>query len=220
MRLSAVLAIGCLCTISLAAAGPADASIRKTTNIPAEGLGPALQTLAKNYDLQVLYRTEVIGNLRTQGAVGEFTPEEALKKLLSGTGLTYKYLDDKTVMIFPMAAGAGVTLEPSTGFHSIPDPPIRLAQSTATLQPNQSQDATVAVQSKDEQSKDDRLEEIVVTATKRAELLQNVPVSITAETGAELEHRGATQLQDIVANTPGLNNPGSGSRSSCACSSP
>src|ERR1700729_2070801 len=55
------------------------------------------------------------------------------------------------------------------------------------------------------------LAEIVVTATKRAERLQNVPVSITAETGVELEHRGATQLQDIVANTPGLNNPGSGS---------
>jgi len=56
----------------------------------------------------------------------------------------------------------------------------------------------------------DTLAEIVVTATKRVERLQDVPVSITAETGVELEHRGATQLQDIINTTPGLNNPGSG----------
>jgi outer membrane receptor protein involved in Fe transport len=56
----------------------------------------------------------------------------------------------------------------------------------------------------------DTLAEIVVTATKRSERLQDVPVSITAETGVELEHRGATQLQDIINTTPGLNNPGSG----------
>ncbi len=88
MRLFAVVTLCCLCTVSLAIADPAAAAIRKTTRIPAEGLGPALQTLARDFDFQVLYRTEVIGNLRTQGAVGEFTPEEALKKLLSGTGLT------------------------------------------------------------------------------------------------------------------------------------
>jgi outer membrane receptor protein involved in Fe transport len=56
----------------------------------------------------------------------------------------------------------------------------------------------------------DALAEIVVTATKRTERLQDVPVSLTAETGVELEHRGATQLQDIINTTPGLNNPGSG----------
>ncbi len=56
----------------------------------------------------------------------------------------------------------------------------------------------------------DALAEIVVTATKRTERLQDVPVSISAETGIELEHRGATQLQDIITSTPGLNNPGSG----------
>jgi iron complex outermembrane recepter protein len=172
MRLSAVVAVCCLCVISLTAAA-ANPSIRKSINIPAEGVGPALQALAKDYELQVLYRTEVIENLRTQGAVGEFTPAEALQKLLSGTGLTFKYLDDNTVTVFPMATGAG--------------------------------------QSSDEQKKSEHLDEIVVTATKRAELLQNVPVSITTETGAELEHRGATELQDIIANTPGLNNPGSGS---------
>lgn len=59
-------------------------------------------------------------------------------------------------------------------------------------------------------SASDENEEIVVTANKREERLQNVPASITAETGRGLAHRGATQLEDVVRTTPGLSNPGSG----------
>ena len=54
------------------------------------------------------------------------------------------------------------------------------------------------------------LEDIVVTATKREQRLMDVPASIIAETGIDLAHRGATQLQDIIDNTPGLYNPAPG----------
>jgi len=54
------------------------------------------------------------------------------------------------------------------------------------------------------------IEEVVVTAQKRAARLIDVPISITAETGAQLRRRGATNLQDIVATTAGLSNPGQG----------
>jgi outer membrane receptor protein involved in Fe transport len=50
----------------------------------------------------------------------------------------------------------------------------------------------------------------VVTAGRRIQKLQDVPASIIAETGADLDHRGATQLQDIINNTPGLSNPSPG----------
>jgi iron complex outermembrane receptor protein len=52
--------------------------------------------------------------------------------------------------------------------------------------------------------------DIVVTATKREERLQDIAGSIAAETGQTLRRRGATQLQDIVDATPGLSNPSSG----------
>jgi outer membrane receptor protein involved in Fe transport len=57
---------------------------------------------------------------------------------------------------------------------------------------------------------DSALTEIVVTATRRAELLQNVPMSITALSGVELTRRGATDVNDIIANSPGLSNPAQG----------
>jgi iron complex outermembrane recepter protein len=47
--------------------------------------------------------------------------------------------------------------------------------------------------------------EIVVTAQKRSESLQKVPLAVTAVTSAELEQRGIRDLQGIVANVPNLN---------------
>src|SRR5580658_1245677 len=54
------------------------------------------------------------------------------------------------------------------------------------------------------------LTDIIVTATRRAERLQDVPMSITALSGVELSRRGATDVNDIIANSPGLSNPAQG----------
>jgi iron complex outermembrane receptor protein len=59
-----------------------------------------------------------------------------------------------------------------------------------------------AVQAQDNDS--NVLEEIVVTAQKREERLQDVPISITAVTGEELQRRGATSLLDLQYSVPGL----------------
>jgi iron complex outermembrane recepter protein len=48
------------------------------------------------------------------------------------------------------------------------------------------------------------LEEIVVTATRRSESIQIVPMSISAVSQADIEKAGATQLEDVVHMVPGL----------------
>jgi len=60
--------------------------------------------LSKERDFQVVFRTDLVGEARTSGAAGDLTLDEALKQLLTGTGLTYRYLDDKTVTILPVNA--------------------------------------------------------------------------------------------------------------------
>jgi iron complex outermembrane receptor protein len=49
-----------------------------------------------------------------------------------------------------------------------------------------------------------KLDEVVVTVRKRAERLQDVPLSITAITAKQLEDSGAKNLLDIAKLTPGL----------------
>ncbi len=48
------------------------------------------------------------------------------------------------------------------------------------------------------------VEEIVVTAQRRSELLQRVPIAITAVSGATLAQQGITQPVDLVSVVPGL----------------
>lgn len=55
-----------------------------------------------------------------------------------------------------------------------------------------------------EAGQQDAIEEIVVTARKRAESIQEVPLSVTPFTADDLEQRGFTGLDDIAAATPGF----------------
>lgn len=48
------------------------------------------------------------------------------------------------------------------------------------------------------------LEEIVVTARKRSESIQKVPISITAITADDLARHGVTQLRDALASVPNV----------------
>lgn len=48
------------------------------------------------------------------------------------------------------------------------------------------------------------IEDIVVTAQRREERLQNVPISVTAVTAATLDARGVSSTKDLIAAVPGL----------------
>lgn len=103
MRLGVVAALAFFSIAGLAGAGDAFASVKRHTAIAAQGLGPALQQLASERDVQFVYRSEIVGNRRTDGASGELTFEEALTQLLEGTGLTYQFLGDRAITIIPLS---------------------------------------------------------------------------------------------------------------------
>ncbi len=60
------------------------------------------------------------------------------------------------------------------------------------------------------QSVSDDATEIVVTANKRTEPLQQVPSSVSAVSGEAIEQAGSSRLGDILASTPGVTLKGSG----------
>src|SRR5260221_13221798 len=101
IRVAVVVAWVSLSVGGLSVAADVEASIRKSTNIPAGELVPTHETLARERGFQVVFQSEVVGTTRTQGASGELTTAEALEQLLRGTGLTYRYVDEKMVTILP-----------------------------------------------------------------------------------------------------------------------
>ncbi len=48
------------------------------------------------------------------------------------------------------------------------------------------------------------IEEVVVTARRREEQIQDVPISIIALSGSQLENRGVYDLNDLTKVSPGL----------------
>jgi len=57
------------------------------------------------------------------------------------------------------------------------------------------------------------LEEIVVTATRRVERLQDVPIAVSVVTGDQLGESGFKSLADVQYLSPGVNFPGNGTGS-------
>jgi iron complex outermembrane receptor protein len=212
MRTAVVATAICLSIVGIASADEARAAVRKTTHIQAEGLGPALTTLAKEFDFQVLYRTETVGQLRTQGVAGLMTATEALEHVLNGTGLTYRYLDDKTVTILPVGAvfseEQSGTLQATSGDPAAKEGKKNSSEGFRLAQVDQgtnSQSSTVEHNpSAPLDSSKITLTEVVVTARRRAENSQTVPVSVTAYSGRDLAERHISNQVDLATNTPSL----------------
>ena len=101
MRTLVAAAVACLTIVGLSHADDSQASIRKPITIPAQGLGPALRALSKEQDIQVIFMLEDVARLSAPGLDGEMTIDEALNRLLQGTGLRYEYVDKETVTIVP-----------------------------------------------------------------------------------------------------------------------
>src|SRR5580692_11087152 len=55
---------------------------------------------------------------------------------------------------------------------------------------------------------EDSLEEIVVTAQKREQRLQDVPISVSAVSGADLDSAGAHDFREVLLSIPGLSYSG------------
>jgi outer membrane receptor protein involved in Fe transport len=85
-------------------AQPAPAIARpvpRTYNIPPQDLGGALNAFAEQSDVQILFSPETVRGKRSGGLSGRFAPDEALRLLLRGSGLTSSPGAGATIVVRP-----------------------------------------------------------------------------------------------------------------------
>jgi iron complex outermembrane receptor protein len=223
------VAVACLSVGGVSVATEAQAAIKQQTDISAQGLGPALEAFAADRNLQLVYATDEVDSLRTSGAVGKLTADQALAKLLSGTGLTYRFLDDKTITVLPTSGAASTAhegrggqeasgVQGSTNAESKQASAslwnqFRLARADQGMNPNSSPmnskgssnaNALTSPGSNPDKNADLVLTEIVVTATKRPERLIDVPFAVSSLNAEDLTDRGQVNLQDYTSRVPGV----------------
>jgi catecholate siderophore receptor len=109
-------------------------------DLPPGPLGEALDAFEKVTGLEVEAKQETIRTLATQGVHGLFTADQALRELLAGTGVTYRFTGARTVTLELSAVAE--TIEVTAP--SIPAPaspkltePLRDTPQTITVVPQQ-----------------------------------------------------------------------------------
>ncbi|CAD6877236.1 TonB-dependent siderophore receptor [Methylomonas albis] len=93
---ASVLVFGALLAVSGAAVAD---SASRAFNIPAGSLSTALNRLAESGGLQLVYDAAIAEGLQSKGISGNYTPEAALKQLLSNSGLSYRVAENGNVLI-------------------------------------------------------------------------------------------------------------------------
>ena len=151
-------------------------------SIPAQDLNQALLTFTDQAGLQVFYDVDRVQGLTSTTLSGSYTPSEALKVLLSGTGLSYRFSDDNTVSIQKIDASS------QSGQQG--DPIYVEANSVSPREENGLAVGYVATSAS--------------TATKGNTPLIETPRSVSVVSSQELQDRAASNLVDALAYTAGV----------------
>lgn len=181
---------------------PAPLPPKMMLNIESQPVRGALRAFAEQTGLQVLFRSESVSlaGIRAPRVAGELSAREALDRLLANTGLKYEFVNEHTVRItsaHPLSAIQGGAKDIAEGAPSEP---------RATETPEEAQSPSRS----SSEPRPQRVEEIVVTAEKRSERLQDVPVPVTAISADTLLDSNQLRFQDYYASVPSLSLVSSG----------
>lgn len=207
MSASRRVSVGILMAL-LAGSAAAGQLPNKTMNfaVDAQPLGDALNALATQSGIRIVFYAETTEGLTAPAVTGAYTPEAALKMLLGSSNLQYRVLDSRTVSV---VAGDASGVRPDTTTQKQGEEgtasaryggEVRVAQDGGVGETEGQQEKASMDGSKSEGA----LEEIVVTAQKREERLQDVPVPVTAVSAASLIDSNQMSIREYYNRIPGL----------------
>jgi len=145
-------------------------------DIPAQPLTQALAAFRRQTGLQLIYVSSVISKQRSQAVAAGLNADEALGRLLQGTGLRFEHLSPRSIRIF-----AGL------------------------VAPRETTPRVLTGEVRDE---------VLITASRGAEMLQDMPITIQSITGDQLNQLNVTTTNDLLKYTTNVtysgNGPGTG----------
>ncbi|MGH6781449.1 MAG: TonB-dependent receptor plug domain-containing protein, partial [Sphingomonadaceae bacterium] len=198
------------CAASLIALAPLPAAAQRAPvaiHISAKPLAAALNELAQSTRTNILFAPDAVKGLRSTAVRGVLTPEKAARQLVLGTQLEV-LRDDVGALIVRKRAEPGrarrdAALRGSAGGGAAA--PVRIASADPKLSNLGVSVAAVAVPAAAAAPvAESGLADIVVTAQKRAESLQDTPISIAALTAVDLEKSGVNEISDLRYEVPSL----------------
>lgn len=174
-RLCACVVVG---TLVSAWSHPVHADTALAVGIAPQPLDAALSEFAQQTGLQLVYVSQVAQARASKGAHAGLSTADALTELLDGTGLSFQFVNARTVRIFAAA--------------TVPSAPPSIVPVSGHTAHNPIDEVTVSAW-RDPQHVD--------TAAD----LQTLPDSISVLSGDSLRAQGLEQLTDYASYLPGMN---------------
>ena len=143
-------------------------------DIPTQPLALALLELGRQASLSIAVPNDFPRDLISEPLDGALTPDQALTRLLRNVPARFTFVDAETVTIAMRAPDQ----QPAIPAERTPAPAIAASAAETGL------------------------EEVVVTARRREERLQSVPIAVTAFDPAQLNDRNITSTQDLGLFVP------------------
>jgi iron complex outermembrane recepter protein len=140
-------------------------------DIPAQPLAQALAVFSRQTGLQLIYVSSVISNQRSQAVPAGLNADEALGRLLQGTGLRFEHLTARSIRIFAATPSAETGTKAPAG---------------------------------------EELFEVIITANRREENLQDVPITVQTINGEQLKQLSVTTFNDLLQYTTNVTYSGNG----------
>jgi hypothetical protein len=145
-------------------------------NIEAGVLEDALDNYSEVTGIKTVYLNELVAGKKSSGVQGIYSSEAAVQKILKGTGLTYQVTAENTVV---------------------------LKKNKMVIAQRETEKREEAEEKK-EVKRPVEIEEMTVTAQKREENVQDVPMSISVFSDIQLEDAGIKDTLELTRFTPNV----------------
>lgn len=177
---------------ALLTATPAFAQQRiVSVEIQRQTVEQALQELARQAGVDILFSREAVAGLQSPRVSGRMTAEETARAILAGTSLDVVKQSEGSLIVRPRRSNPGKRRAEMD--KPMPTQPVRYAAlQQSTLDSASSNDTPMP------------LGEIIVTAQRRAQRLEDVPISIAVASAEQLEKSGVQSIHDLAQITPGV----------------
>ena len=171
-----------------------------TINVPAMNAADALNLLAEQTGKTFLFPYKVAEAQQANSVVGRFTLNQALEQLLKGSALSGGLTESGVVIISQLETNYG------EGIGGMNSKKKLLAATVGFFVGGGAAQVGVAADGVSGGEVEAwALEEIVVTAQKREQSLQDIPMSLTVLSGEEITAKGLVSADDYLRVLPGVN---------------
>ena len=184
----------------------------KSYNLHANDLITALLQFAEQSDLVFVVPGKMVPDKGDFSLIGRMPVNEALALLLKGTSLAGEITRDGVLVIKEINDETGGDInQTSTSREKADETSVSHKRTNKSIFKSVITGlAAIMEEGQPVSAQAQVIEEIIVTAQKRAESIMDIGVSVTAFSGDDVRELGFTKPKDIAAHTPGLHAMDSG----------